>query len=132
MRMPDDVIELFAGLGLAAPDPIPVMAVHHQVAQKLHAVTFPGNLRAHDLVDLQLLAREPIDIELTRQTVERLFRFRAKHAWTTHVVVGRGWDTLYLAASQGLDVARDVDTAVAWANDFIDRLAAAELEERIS
>jgi hypothetical protein len=83
-------------------------------------------------VDLQLLGREPVDIGLTRRTVERLFRFRGKHEWTAHVVVGQGWDTLYVAAANGLDVADDVDAAADWANEFIDRIATAEPDEQVS
>lgn len=33
---------------------MPVGAVEHQIAQKLHAASAPGSSRAHDLVDLQL------------------------------------------------------------------------------
>ncbi len=51
-----DVIER---LGFPTPAPVAVLAVEHQVAQKLHTCTTPnrqgGNERAHDLVDLQIL-----------------------------------------------------------------------------
>lgn len=50
-----DLLELFANLGLPQPAAVPVLAVHHQIAQKLHACTEAGSDRAHDLVDLQLL-----------------------------------------------------------------------------
>ena len=56
-----DILGLFATLGLDEPDPIPLLAVDHQIAQKLHACTAVNptggrNERAHDLVDLQILA----------------------------------------------------------------------------
>ena len=59
-----DVIER---LGFPAPAPVPVLAVGHQIAQKLHACTTPnrtgGNERADDLVDLQILvAADPPDL----------------------------------------------------------------------
>ena len=59
-----DVIER---LGFPTPAPVPVLAVEHQVAQKLHACTTPNrqgvNERAHDLVGLQtLVAADPPDL----------------------------------------------------------------------
>jgi hypothetical protein len=60
-RIADDIRELFALIGLPAPRPIPLLALDHQIAQKLHACTSADvngqNERAHDLVDLQILAR---------------------------------------------------------------------------
>lgn len=60
LRIADDIVELFDTIGLDTPDPIPVLALDHQIAQKLHACTAintktGGNERAHDLVDLQIL-----------------------------------------------------------------------------
>ena len=62
LRIADDLITLFEILGLEAPAPIPVLALDHQIAQKLHACTYVNpktgqNDRAHDLVDLQILAK---------------------------------------------------------------------------
>lgn len=51
-----ELIDTFAALGLPRPNPVSVLPLHHQVAQKLHACTEPGSQRAHDLVDLQLMA----------------------------------------------------------------------------
>ena len=50
-----DAAVLFARVGLPAPGRAPLMPLDHQVAQKLHALTGPGD-RARDLVDLQLIA----------------------------------------------------------------------------
>lgn len=36
-RIADDIVEMFGALGLDQPAPIPVLAIDHQVAQKLHA-----------------------------------------------------------------------------------------------
>ncbi len=51
-RVASDIVDLFESLGLETPQPIPVMAIDHQVAQKLHACTSVGprggNDRAHD------------------------------------------------------------------------------------
>ena len=55
-----EVAGWFAALGLPTPEPVPLMPLEFQVAQKLHAATAPGSQRAHDLIDLQLIATAPI------------------------------------------------------------------------
>lgn len=50
-----DIAEMFATLGFSEPSPVALMRSHHQIAQKIHAVTTPGGSRAHDLVDLQVI-----------------------------------------------------------------------------
>ena len=121
-----DLIELFDVLGLDTPNPIPVLALDHQVAQKLHACTSIDatgrNDRAHDLVDLQILdEEETIDMRAVGRTAARLFTARRSHPWPPTVVAYPGWDTLYAEAADGLDVIADVDGAVVWTNDFIAR-----------
>jgi hypothetical protein len=39
LHIAPDIVDLFATLGLDEPDPIPLLAVDHQIAQKLHACT---------------------------------------------------------------------------------------------
>ena len=51
----------------------------------------------------------------------RLFAARRSHPWPPTVVAYEGWDTIYAAAAEGLDVLDNVSAAVAWANDFIAR-----------
>ncbi|MEQ8717894.1 MAG: nucleotidyl transferase AbiEii/AbiGii toxin family protein [Acidimicrobiales bacterium] len=125
LRIADDLIELFDELGLPTPDPIPVLAIEHQIAQKLHACTSinprtGGNERGHDLVDLQLLVQdEDVDLTAVGATAARLFTARQSHAWPPTVVAYERWDTIYAEAADGLDVLGSVDEAVAWANDLI-------------
>lgn len=126
LRIADDLVDLFRRLGLPDPAPVPVLAVHHQVAQKLHACTAPGSERAHDLVDLQLLDHdEPIDPAATKDAATRLFRFRQGHGWPPTVAAGPGWDTLYAEAADGIGVLPDIDDAIVWTNELIDRIDAA-------
>ncbi|MCU1400121.1 MAG: hypothetical protein JWN62_3230 [Acidimicrobiales bacterium] len=40
LRIADDLITWFESLELATPAPIPVLALEHQIAQKLHACTY--------------------------------------------------------------------------------------------
>lgn len=42
LRLAPDLPLLFEALGLESPSPVPVLAVHHQVVQKLHACTAPA------------------------------------------------------------------------------------------
>jgi hypothetical protein len=126
-RIAADILGMFETLGLEQPDPIPVLAVEHQIAQKLHACTSVspktgGNDRAHDLVDLQILVQEEaVDYAAVGTTAQRLFAARRSHAWPPTIVAFDGWDTIYAEAADGLDVIEDVAAAVAWANDFIAR-----------
>src|SRR5664280_2435386 len=126
-RIAGDIVELFDVLGLETPEPIPLLALDHQIAQKLHACTSinartGGNERAHDLVDLQILEQEEIiDMFAVSVTAERLFAARRSHKWPPTVVAYEQWDTIYAEAADGLDVIDNVTDAVAWANDFIAR-----------
>lgn len=127
LRIAYDIVELFDIIGLDTPDPIPVLALDHQIAQKLHACTAintktGGNERAHDLVDLQILEQEEhIDYAALNATAQRLFAARRSQPWPPTVVAYDRWDTIYAEAADGLDVIEHVDGAVAWANDFIAR-----------
>ena len=128
--MSDQIRTLFARLGLPDPQPVPVLPVPHQVAQKLHACTGVArdgtNERAHDLVDLQLLEQEPgIDRAETAPVARRLFAARQSHAWPPTVQAHPGWDELYAEAADGLGVLPAVDDAVDWANDLVFRIDAA-------
>lgn len=123
-RIAADLIELFTDLGLPAPGPIAVMRADHQVAQKLHAASEPDSERVRDVVDLQLLDRgEDLDLAQVRATCERLFEYRRLHPWPPTIETDAGWDTLYEAAIEGLDVLPDIEAAVAWVNAFIRGIA---------
>ncbi|HVA07954.1 MAG TPA: nucleotidyl transferase AbiEii/AbiGii toxin family protein, partial [Acidimicrobiales bacterium] len=128
-RIADDIVDMFQALGLEPPAPIPLLAIDHQVAQKLHACTAinpktGGNERAHDLVDLQILEQEEaVDYDAVGATARRLFAARRSHPWPPIVVAYERWATIYHEAADGLDVLDNVDDAVAWANAFIARAA---------
>lgn len=80
--MSAEVKGLFESVGLPAPRPVPVIATHHQIAQKIHGASARGSERSHDLVDLQLLvASESLDFPVIKSACERLFIFRKGHAW---------------------------------------------------
>jgi len=115
-----DIAILFEQLGFPAPKPIALMPIHHQVAQKLHAVSGDGSERAHDLLDLQIIAKnETIDYVLTKNACIRLFNSRKMQIWPPTVTKGDNWDSLYTARIGDLNVAHTVDEAVDWVNDLI-------------
>lgn len=130
LRIAADIVALFGELGLQRPEPIPVLAVDHQIAQKLHACTSVNprtgkNERAHDLVDIQILIEEEeVDLAAVGVTARRLFTSRSAHPWPPTVVAHDGWTTIYAAAADGLEVIADAGNAVAWANDLIARIDA--------
>ncbi len=107
-----DIVEVFDEIGLPEPEPIPLMSVARQAAQKLHACTSesgPGasNDRAHDLVDLQILHRvETIDTAELSEVAPRLFTYRKRHAWPPVIVAHPGWGLLYASAAAGLELRR--------------------------
>lgn len=125
-QLAPDLARLFTEVGLPAPEPVPVMRADHQIAQKLHSASEDGSERARDLVDLQLLDHgEELDLAQVASTCTRLFEYRHRQEWPPTIVTRNQWDTLYEEAADGLDVLADVDEAVAWANEFIQRIDAA-------
>jgi len=123
LMLPLDIADLFHALGLPAPTPIAVLSLDHQIAQKLHACSTPGSDRAHDLVDLQILASSPqLDMGTTARTARRLFTARKGHAWPPTLTISDGWAARYDEAASGLDVLPTIDEAIVWVNTFINVL----------
>lgn len=122
--LPRDASEMLKAMGFPDLDPVALMPLHYQIAQKLHGASEPGSQRAHDLVDLQLIARYgEVDMSLVRITCERLFAYRKMQSWPPTVIANDDWDGLYAEAAIGLDVLQDVAEAVLWSNSFIDEIA---------
>ena len=121
-----DITEMFAALGLPQPKPVPLMKLHHQVAQKLHGLTDQTQTRPHDLVDLQLIfSQNAPDLALVRKTCERLFAHRRRQSWPASVSAGDSWGAGYEAAKYDLPVKPTVAEAIDWVNDLIDKIAQA-------
>jgi len=107
-------------LGLPQPKPIPLMQIHHQISQKLHALSAAGSERAHDLIDLQIIkSNEKIDYNLTKESCKRLFAYRKQQKWPPVIVKGNNWDTLYNSQIINIDVLQNIDDAIDWVNGFI-------------
>ena len=124
LALADDLTELFQRVGLPDPQPLPVLAAEHQIAQKLHACSEPGSERAHDLVDLQLLMNTgPVDLLLTATLCRRLFDSRRKHSWPPTIQAGPTWEGLYRDSVAGVTlVIPDLPGALDWANELVQRL----------
>lgn len=126
MVVAKDAAQLLLKLGFPEPNPIPVMPLHHQIAQKLHGVSEPGSKRAHDLIDLQIIvAQGNVDYPLTRHTCERLFLYRKMHAWPPIITKNEDWESLYRQQLLPEPIAQTVDEAIVWANNLIDKIASA-------
>lgn len=123
--VPADANEVLQTLGFPAIGPVPVMPLKFQIAQKLHAVSALGNERAHDLIDLQLIAEAyGGDYADVKATCKRLFAYRKMQTWPPVVKAGSDWETLYSRQLPAGDLLRTVDEAVAWANELIARIDA--------
>ena len=115
-----DIVELFRQLRFPSPKPIALIPIHHQIAQKLHALSINDSERAHDLIDLQAITKnETIDLSLTNNVCRRLFNSRRQQRWLPIVTKNEGWDTLYESQIEGLDVFQSVDEAITWVNELI-------------
>jgi hypothetical protein len=120
------VVDLFTSIGLPAPDPIHVIRDDHQIAQKLHALSGEGSERAHDLIDLQLLAAScSVSDDQVLDTCKRLFLFRQAQKWPPVIEIGVGWETLYAHQVGDLPVHQTAADAVEWCNEYIARLTSA-------
>jgi hypothetical protein len=115
-----EITDLFEKLDLPAPNPVALLRLHHQIAQKLHALSLMGSERAHDMIDLQVIIKyEKVDYLLTKNVCKRLFAFRKQQDWPPVITKGDRWDILYESQISGLDVLQETDEAIAWTNTLI-------------
>jgi hypothetical protein len=132
-RLGTDIVAIFAEIGLPEPAPVRVISAEHQIVQKLHACTgVTASGRAHDLIDIQILAAiEDIDQVEIGRIGRRLFAYRQRHEWPPVVVQHEGWADLYAAALADLDneaVLPSVDDAVEFANRLVGAAAASTVD----
>ena len=117
--LPDEINNVFVGLGFPEPSPVPLMPLKFQVAQKLHGLSAMGSDWVRDEIDLQLIMRTGIGIAEIRPVCEQLFRYRRCQIWPPVVVKGKGWDMLYDSLRGKLPVLQTADEAIAWVNVLI-------------
>ena len=126
--MPDEIASLAEYLCFPPLGKVRVMKLEYQVAQKLHGASERGSKRAHDLIDLQLIASQnAIDLVQTASICRKLFRYRQKQPWPTPIVKNENWDAVYADQKGTLPVLATVDEAIVWTNNLI-RQIDAEIE----
>ncbi|MGK0716472.1 nucleotidyl transferase AbiEii/AbiGii toxin family protein [Leucobacter sp. W1153] len=76
-----DLVAFGSRFGFGKMEPVELVELEYQLAQKIHAVTDPNYTRAHDLVDLQLLWETGPDLFKLSQLCVRTFEWRNKHSW---------------------------------------------------
>lgn len=127
--VPVDANRLLTSMGFPELGPIATMNLRHQVAQKLHGASSTGSSRAHDLIDLQIIASSSrLDLPSVRETCIRLFAYRQQQEWPPTITKQEGWDELY-EAQRVPGALPTADEAVAWANALVKSIdGAIELE----
>ena len=128
--LPEELADAFEQMQFPRPQPLRVMKLSYQIAQKLHALSEEGSDRAHDLIDLMLIGRQSqLDFVDIKSKCVRLFDYRRKQAWPPVIKKGDEWDAKYEAAlgtiRDNSDICRTVDEAVAWANEFVAKIVQA-------
>lgn len=76
-----DLVQFGAYFGFGKLQPVELVDLEYQIAQKIHAVTDPAYVRAHDLVDLQLLWNASPDLPSLHRLCVRTFDWRRQQAW---------------------------------------------------
>lgn len=126
--LPRDLEAVLIAMGLSDLKPVRLLSAEQQIAQKIHALAFDHNDRAHDLIDLQVLwASGDIDLAKTLSFCRRTFHYRKNGDWPpisefTHLTEGR-----YKAALEETDlfceIKPDVIQAREWLEAIIDQIS---------
>ena len=122
--LPEELTAAFEEMQFPRPQPLRVMKLSYQIAQKLHALSEEGSDRAHDLIDLMLIGRQSqLDFVDIKSKCMRLFDYRRKQAWPPEIKKGDEWDAKYEAAlgtvRDNSGICHTVDEAVVWVNKFV-------------
>jgi len=92
----EQLVDFGARFGFGELQPVTLVDLEYQMAQKIHAVTDPNYDRAHDLVDLQLLCAAKPDLSKLRDLCERTFRWRSEQDWPPLPLIERqNWEQAY-------------------------------------
>lgn len=110
--------------GLPIPNPVLVIRVHHQIAQKIHALTSNPLERIHDLVDLQVIFNNrDIDLLTTGNTCVKLFKSRRTLLWPPTLTFNSEASSLYSNAVEQTGAIPELELAVAWFNETVATLS---------
>src|SRR5581483_3419132 len=123
-----------ADFGLTSSRSVPCLALHAQIAQKIHALTEPEprgrpNPRARDVLDVLLVIQQlDMDHTLVRSACERTFAERAKHKWPMYsFTFPQAWHTKLpeIARTCGYET-DDVSIIETRFNSYLARLTGSE------
>jgi len=125
-----ELVQFGASFGFGDLEPVELVDLEYQIAQKLHAVTDPAYVRAHDLVDLQLLWNASPDLPVLRELSVRTFVWRRQQAWPPLPLRPMGgWELAYADARAETEVGGttpvlpDVTAAREWLTQVIEVIA---------
>jgi hypothetical protein len=119
--------------GLVGPEFVACLSLRYQIAQKLHACTERfgdrENERAHDLIDLLLMAELIEDYGRVKQACVETFDGRRTHDWPPTADVEPNWRAVYPVLAAELDFPiGDVDEATRAVQALIDLIDAGDEE----
>lgn len=127
-----DLAELSERFGFGELDPVELIDLEYQIAQKIHAITDPYYERAHDLVDLQLLWEAGPELPVVRKFCLRTFAFRRAQEWPPLPLRDMdGWARAYLHSREETEidgtspVLESIDLAREWFERAITSIDAA-------
>lgn len=128
----NDLVQFGRYFGFGDLQPIALVDLEYQIAQKIHAVTDPAYDRAHDLVDLQLLWNAAPNLTTLKNLCARTFEWRDQQQWPPLPLRPmEDWAIAYREAREETEVAGqtsvlpDVGTAGDWLGEIIDLIDAA-------
>lgn len=128
-----DLVQFGAYFGFGELQPVELVDLEYQIAQKIHAVTDPAYARAHDLVDLQLLWNATPDLSSLHRLCMRTFDWRRQQSWPPLPVRPMDdWALAYTDARKETEVGGqtpvlpDVAAARDWLARVIEAVAAAD------
>ncbi|MDR6865885.1 hypothetical protein J2Y69_000470 [Microbacterium resistens] len=125
-----ELVQFGAYFGFGDLQAVELVDLEYQIAQKLHAVTDLAYVRAHDLVDLQLLWSAGPDLPVLRELCVRTFDWRRQQAWPPLPLRPMGgWEFAYSDARAETEVGGatpvlpDIALAREWLGQVIDIIA---------
>lgn len=100
-----ELVQFGACFGFGHLQPVELVDLEYQIAQKIHAATDPDYVRPHDLVDLQLLWNVGPDISSLHSLCMRTFDWRRQQIWPPLPLRPMGgWELAYADARAETEV----------------------------
>lgn len=127
------LVQFGAYFGFGELQPVELVDLEYQIAQKIHAVTDPAYARAHDLVDLQLLWNANPDLPSLHRLCVRTFDRRRQQSWPPLPLRAMdGWVLAYADAREETEVGGqtpvlpDIAAARDWLVQIIETIVATD------